>query len=539
MIPMPPDKIEAGLKCTRSNELKKKKGYIVGGSSTEKGRYPWQIRLRIQGESNAYTCSGSILSDDWVITAAHCCENAANNNSIKIHIGDWEQYEDSNEEFSVSSLKIVMHPAYPGPNGIANDICMIRVPNLETNSPAACQGCYASICLPSQEIYMGEACHVSGWGFTIPGEHSVSPILKEAGVSIMSHNYCTTCSTKRNTVIEGLEFCAGSLDRNGDGLIDAGNNTCHGDSGGPVTCVRNGQPELAGLTSWGSFSCSKYDQTPSVFVNIRAYVKWIEKIAGWKNQNYFALETIGEVVWGVNAKNVIWSMSGSDLKWTKINGNLKQIEVGNMGVFGINKNDDIFYRVGSMENRFYSTGFSWQRLSGKLKQISVGSTSVWGVNAEDEIFEMQNISYDLEGKINFKWKRIPGALKYLSVYEGIIWGVNKLDMIYFKERSSSKWTKISGSLKQIEIGKFGVFGINNKNLIFYRVGTFGNPTATGSKWQRLPGNLKQISCGQRTCWGVNKIDYIWMMKNPVFDTNGEIQFQWKLIPGRLTNISNL
>ena len=111
MIPSPPDRIQAGLRCTKSNDLKNKnhKQYIVGGSSTEKGQYPWQVRLSIYGETNTY-CGGSILSDDWVITAAHCCKGATNDNSIRVHVGDWNRNEVSNDEFSILSSEIIMHP---------------------------------------------------------------------------------------------------------------------------------------------------------------------------------------------------------------------------------------------------------------------------------------------------------------------------------------------------------------------------------------------------------------------------------------------
>ena len=141
---------------------------------------------------------------------------------------------------------------------------------------------------------MGEACHVSGWGREIwNNQGSGSTILKEAGVSIMSHNYCEICTTRkfyhsaydsnRFEVMESLEFCAGTLDRNGDGMIDGGDNICKGDSGGPVTCVRNGQPELAGVTSWAS-RCGQFDGSPSVYVNVMAYLKWIKQTAGWNKE---------------------------------------------------------------------------------------------------------------------------------------------------------------------------------------------------------------------------------------------------------------
>ena len=158
---------------------------------------------------------------------------------------------------------------------------MVRVPNLQTNSPASCKGCYAAICLPSEEVYMGESCHVSGWGWTNPDDdNSLAPILKEAGVSIMNHDYCKSCTdrTQPFEVIESLEFCAGNLDRDGDGLIDAGDNQCNGDSGGPITCVRNGQPELAGVVSWKTGKCGKVDGMKSVYVNVRAYLQWIKQV---------------------------------------------------------------------------------------------------------------------------------------------------------------------------------------------------------------------------------------------------------------------
>ena len=109
MIPLPQDNIKAGLQCTRSNELHEKKNqYIVGGSKTEKGRYPWQVRLQIDCNNGVCgVCGGSILSENWVITAAHCCEGSSN---IKIHVGDWNQNVDSDDEFSVFATEIIIHP---------------------------------------------------------------------------------------------------------------------------------------------------------------------------------------------------------------------------------------------------------------------------------------------------------------------------------------------------------------------------------------------------------------------------------------------
>ena len=43
--------------------------YIVGGAESKPNDWPWQISLSYWG---SHTCGGSILSEEWVVTAAHC-----------------------------------------------------------------------------------------------------------------------------------------------------------------------------------------------------------------------------------------------------------------------------------------------------------------------------------------------------------------------------------------------------------------------------------------------------------------------------------
>ena len=47
--------------------------WIVGGTETEKNEYPWQVGFVEKGDSLIW-CGGSLISDSWVLTAAHCTE---------------------------------------------------------------------------------------------------------------------------------------------------------------------------------------------------------------------------------------------------------------------------------------------------------------------------------------------------------------------------------------------------------------------------------------------------------------------------------
>ena len=50
---------------------------IVGGTEARWHEYPWQVRLAFSTVSNPNgICGGVIVSKFWVLTAAHCCENA-------------------------------------------------------------------------------------------------------------------------------------------------------------------------------------------------------------------------------------------------------------------------------------------------------------------------------------------------------------------------------------------------------------------------------------------------------------------------------
>ena len=49
-------------------------GRIVGGEEAADGEFPWQVSLRSVGSIGAtHFCGGSIIDQNWILTAAHCC----------------------------------------------------------------------------------------------------------------------------------------------------------------------------------------------------------------------------------------------------------------------------------------------------------------------------------------------------------------------------------------------------------------------------------------------------------------------------------
>ena len=42
---------------------------IISGRDAKPGQFPWQVAMYVNGH---FSCGGSILKPDWLITAAHC-----------------------------------------------------------------------------------------------------------------------------------------------------------------------------------------------------------------------------------------------------------------------------------------------------------------------------------------------------------------------------------------------------------------------------------------------------------------------------------
>ena len=94
---------------------------IVGGNDAFIGQFPYQVSLR--NSANTHFCGGSIIHQNWIITAAHCSDNriAAN---IFACVGSISR---TTGGYAYRIKKIVIHPLY---NQMDYDISL-----LETHVP--------------------------------------------------------------------------------------------------------------------------------------------------------------------------------------------------------------------------------------------------------------------------------------------------------------------------------------------------------------------------------------------------------------------
>lgn len=61
-----------------------------------------------------------------------------------------------------------------------------------------------------------------------------------------------------------------------------------------------------------------------------------------------------------------------------------KVSISNEGhVWGVDASEKIWYRKGA--NNSFALGNNWKMIPGSLKQISVGQCGVWGVNSEQQV----------------------------------------------------------------------------------------------------------------------------------------------------------
>ncbi|CAB3994146.1 MAM and LDL-receptor class A domain-containing 1-like [Paramuricea clavata] len=92
-------------------------GKVVSGQTARPNSWPWQVSFRRVG-SSFHFCGGSLISDQWVVTAAHCVRGQSAS-GLYVRLGEHNFNLNEGNEMDSRVESIIVHPGYAGFN---NDI---------------------------------------------------------------------------------------------------------------------------------------------------------------------------------------------------------------------------------------------------------------------------------------------------------------------------------------------------------------------------------------------------------------------------------
>ncbi|GLV36629.1 Melanization Protease 1 [Carabus blaptoides fortunei] len=209
---------------------------IYGGNKTSPFEFPWMALIAYNTKSGlGFRCGGTLISDKYILTAAHCISNLQTNTLAGVRVGEHNIISDTDcddlntddcapavQDFSIA--EVIPHPQY-SPTKLENDIGLLRL----SGSVNMTVETVKTICLPTgplrTESLVGKNGIVAGWGATETGY--ASPELLKVELPVITQDACQRRYNQTSTPVNigPQQLCAGGT---------PGKDSCQGDSGGPL-----------------------------------------------------------------------------------------------------------------------------------------------------------------------------------------------------------------------------------------------------------------------------------------------------------------
>ncbi|KAF7252536.1 Coagulation factor X isoform 1 [Varanus komodoensis] len=236
---------------------------IVNGTDCKLGECPWQALL-LNDNGDGF-CGGTILSQIYVLTAAHCI----NQTTIKVLVGEVNTaMRKSGTLHSVD--KVYVHHKFV-PETYDFDIALIKLREPIQFTENVIPACLPTADFANHVLMKQNHAIVSGFGRIVEGGR-VSPTLKVVKLPYVDR---LTCKLSSNFPITENMFCAG--------YNTVAQDACQGDSGGPHVTEYKGTYFVSGIVSWGE-GCAK-DGKYGVYTKVSKFINWIRKIMRQNRQH--------------------------------------------------------------------------------------------------------------------------------------------------------------------------------------------------------------------------------------------------------------
>lgn len=261
--------------CAGFSDMPVTENHILNGTAAQAEDFPYLGALLLQDARDVlneswYGCGASLISDRFMLTAAHCL---VGKKVVHVRLGALSLEDVKGEEPVIIGIEeTFIHPNYTKVKRKAiprNDIALLKLSRkvVEDFLIPACLYTEPFDPLPDKPLA------IAGWGGNDTDDGEMSSILLKAQVPIYERNKCDfdlRNAPKGPTRLYDDHLC--TLGKS-DGEVM--NDTCVGDSGGPLELSVGRRKYIVGITSTGKICGTNF---PGIYTRVSHFIDWIVSI---------------------------------------------------------------------------------------------------------------------------------------------------------------------------------------------------------------------------------------------------------------------
>jgi V8-like Glu-specific endopeptidase len=215
---------------------------------------PWQVALVRHGTRDLF-CNGVLVSEQWVLTAAHCVDGPGNDPAKLDVVAGTHTYKSGGEQIGV--VAIHTHPQWNN-NSLDSNAALLKLKS------ASGLGKPLPI-VESEDAAAMSQVRVTGWGSI----HELGPTLDNiqyADIPVVSNAVCNGPNSYNGRITSNM-LCAGQA--------AGGADVCQGASGSPAKISVRGKDYVVGIVSHGE-GCGRPGKY-GVYTRVSAISSWAKR----------------------------------------------------------------------------------------------------------------------------------------------------------------------------------------------------------------------------------------------------------------------